>query len=76
MDIYLSGIGLRFMMETIQVFQRHGFWSNIKIDTFDTAPYHFNGILTRKLDMLRGDSKGAYHHLRAIARIQGYICGR
>ena len=41
-------ISLCFMMTTIQGFQRHYFWINITIDTFETSPYHFNDILPWK----------------------------
>ena len=41
----LVWIFLWLMMATIQGFQRHDFWSNSTIDTFETDPYHFNGIL-------------------------------
>ena len=46
---FLVWIGLWFIMETIQGFQNHYFWSNITIYPFDMSPYHFNYILPRKL---------------------------
>ena len=42
---FLLCIGLWFMMATIQGFQRHNFWINRTIDTFEMAPYRFNDIL-------------------------------
>ena len=40
-------ISLWLIMETIKGFQFHDFWTNSKIYPFETAPYHFNDIITR-----------------------------
>ena len=42
----LVWIGLWFMMETIQGFQRCDFWNNSTINLFYTSPYCFNNIIT------------------------------
>ena len=43
----LRWLGLQFMMATIQGFQRRDFWSTQVIDTFETAPFRFNEIMSR-----------------------------
>ena len=43
---FLVWIGLWFMMETIQGFQRRDFWNNSTINLFYTSPYCSNNIIT------------------------------
>ena len=45
---FLQWIELQLVMATIQGFQRRDFWASKAIDTYETAPYRFNDIMSQR----------------------------